>query len=278
MLPLVKILNLSHSRSLFRTPDFSGLPMLEKLVLKECVNLNELHESIGTLEARLIFLNIKNCKRLKKLPREICKLKVLKTFIISGCSNLVELPRDLWGMQSLEVFLADEIPLSQLPSKRKQNPIWHALIQSWVPKQKKVLELPWVSLPKSLVKISLSGCSLSDVDFPRDFSNLMSLRDLDLSKNPISCLPDCIRTLAKLSSLELGSCTMLKSLVDLPHIHDLRLGYCTSLERVTYLSVGCRAKLFHLNGCKVLTDMEGSFKLEATGWLEKTMKSLELNM
>ncbi|KAK6805221.1 hypothetical protein RDI58_003006 [Solanum bulbocastanum] len=278
VLPLVKILNLSHSHSLIRTPDFSGLPMLEKLVLKECVNLIEFHESIGTLEARLIFLNIKNCKRLQKLPREICKLKVLKTFIISGCSNLVELPRDLWRMQSLEVFLANEIPMSQLPSKRKQNPIWHALIRSWVPNAKKVLDLPWVSLPKSLVKISLSGCNLSEVDFPRDFSNLMSLRNLDLSKNPISCLPDCIRTLSRLSNLELGSCTMLKFLIDLPRVHNLGLGSCTSLERVTYLSVRCQARVRYLYGCKELTDMEGSFKLETMGGIEKTMKLLELSM
>ncbi|KAH0766856.1 hypothetical protein KY285_002727 [Solanum tuberosum] len=227
------------------TPDFSGLPMLEKLALKECVNLIEVHESIGTLDARLIFLNIKNCKRLQKLPREICKLKVLKTFIISGCSNLVELPRDLWRMQSLEVFLANEIPMSQLPSKRKQNPIWHALIRSWVPKPKKVLELSW---------------------------------NLDLSKNPISCLPDCIRTLSRLNNLELGSCTMLKFLIDLPRIHNLSVGDCTSLERVTYLSVGCRAKVYHINGCKELTDMEGSYKLESMGGVEKTMKSLELSM
>ncbi|XP_015169445.1 TMV resistance protein N-like isoform X1 [Solanum tuberosum] len=278
VLPLVKILNLSHSHSLFRTPDFSGLPMLEKLALKECVNLIEVHESIGTLDARLIFLNIKNCKRLQKLPREICKLKVLKTFIISGCSNLVELPRDLWRMQSLEVFLANEIPMSQLPSKRKQNPIWHALIRSWVPKPKKVLELSWVCLPKSLVKLSLSECNLSEVAFPRDFSNLMSLQNLDLSKNPISCLPDCIRTLSRLNNLELGSCTMLKFLIDLPRIHNLSVGDCTSLERVTYLSVGCRAKVYHINGCKELTDMEGSYKLESMGGVEKTMKSLELSM
>ncbi|KAM3377829.1 disease resistance protein RPV1 [Capsicum galapagoense] len=278
VLPLVKILNLSHSHSLFKTPDFSGLPMLEKLVLKECVNLLEVHESIGTLEARLVFLNIKNCKRLHKLPKDICKLKVLKTFIISGCSNLVELPRDMWRMESLEVFLAGEIPMSQLPSKRKQNPIWNALVRTWVPKSRKVLELPWVSLPKSLVKLSLSGCNLSEFTFPRDFSNLMLLRHLDLSKNPLTCLPDCIRTLSRLSSLELGSCTMLKSLIDLPRVHDLRVGYCTSLERVTYLSVGCRSRVFHLNGCKELTDMEGSFKLEAMGGIEKTMKSLELSI
>ncbi|KAH0727039.1 hypothetical protein KY284_002904 [Solanum tuberosum] len=65
---------------------------------------------------------------------------------------------------------------------------------------------------------------------------------------------------------------------DLPRVHSLGLGYCTSLERVTYLSVGCQAKVHHLNGCKELTDMEGSFKLETMGGIEKTMKLLELSM
>ncbi|XP_019230925.1 PREDICTED: TMV resistance protein N-like [Nicotiana attenuata] len=278
VLQLLKILNLSHSHSLSRTPDFSELPMLERLVLKECVNLVEVHESIGTLEARLIFLNLKNCKRLQKLPRQICKLKVLKTLIISGCSNLLELPRDLWRMQSLIVFLADQIPMSQLPSTNKQNSKWHAFIQSWVSKPRKVPKLSSVSLPKSLVNLSLAGCNLSEAAFPKDFSNLLMLQDLDLSKNPITSLPDCIRTLSRLNILVLDDCRMLKALIDLPRINNLRVGYCTSLEKVTYLSVGCRAKTHHLNGCKELNDMEGSFKLEAMGEIEKTMKSLELSM
>ncbi|KAK4339838.1 hypothetical protein RND71_041300 [Anisodus tanguticus] len=276
VLPLVKIVNLSHSHSLLRTPDFSGLPMLEKLVLKDCVNLIEVHESIGTLEARLIFLNIKNCRRLQKLPREICKLKVLKTLIISGCSNLVELPRDMWRMKCLKVFRANEIPMSQ--STSKQNSKWHAFIQSWVSRPRKVPKLSWVSLPKSLINLSLAGCNLSEDSFPRDFSNLLMLQDLNLSENPISCLPDCIRTLSRINKLELGSCTMLKSLINLPRVHDLGVGYCTSLKRVTYLSVGCRARTYHVNGCKELTDMEGNFKLEVMGGIEKTMKSLILSM
>ncbi|CAN4110797.1 unnamed protein product [Withania somnifera] len=254
VLPLVKILNLSDSHSLFKTPDFQD---------SQCWRS---------------FPNVKNCKRLQKLPRGICNLKILKTLIISGCSNLVELPTELCRIQSLEVFLANEIPMSRLPSTRKQNPIWDALIRSWVPKPRKVLELPWVSLPKSLVNLSLSGCSLSEVAFPRDFSNLMLLQDLDLSENPITCLPDCIRTLSWLNKLEFGSCTMLKSLIDLPCVHTLSVGHCTSLERVKYLSVGCRARTVHLNGCKELTDMEGRFKLEPVGGIEKTMKALDLSM
>lgn len=104
------------------------------------------------------------------------------------------------------------------------------------------------------------------------------LKDLNLSKNPISCLPDCIRTLSRLNTLELNSCAMLTSLIDLPRVHDLQVRYCTSLEKVTYLSVGCRAKLHPSTGCKNLTYMEGSFKLEAMRGVEKTMKSLELSM
>ncbi|MCI18744.1 TMV resistance protein N-like, partial [Trifolium medium] len=37
----LKILNLSHSHYLTHTPDFSNLPNLEKLVLKDCPMLSE---------------------------------------------------------------------------------------------------------------------------------------------------------------------------------------------------------------------------------------------
>ncbi|KAJ8572687.1 hypothetical protein K7X08_009198 [Anisodus acutangulus] len=178
----------------------------------------------------------------------------------------------MWRMKYLTVFRANEIPMSQ--STSKQNSKWHAFIQSRVCRPRKVP----MGLFAKILDLSLAGCNLSEASFPRDFSNLLMLQDLNLSKNPISCLPDCIRTLSRLNKLELGSCSMLKSLIDLPRGHGVGVGYCSSLERVTYLSVGCRARTFHLNGCKELTDMEGSFKLEVMGGIEKTMKSLELSM
>ncbi|VVA21175.1 PREDICTED: TMV resistance N [Prunus dulcis] len=57
----LKILNLSHSHSLVTTPDLSGVPNLEKLILKDCINLVVIDESLGNLE-KLIFLNLKDCK------------------------------------------------------------------------------------------------------------------------------------------------------------------------------------------------------------------------
>ncbi|XP_052205819.1 disease resistance protein RPV1-like isoform X2 [Diospyros lotus] len=47
----LKILNLSHSHFLAKTPDFSLVPNLETLILKDCVNLAEVYESIGNLKA-----------------------------------------------------------------------------------------------------------------------------------------------------------------------------------------------------------------------------------
>ncbi|KAG5545352.1 hypothetical protein RHGRI_017727 [Rhododendron griersonianum] len=63
-LELLKILNLSHSHSLARIPDFIVLPNLEKLILEDCIS------------------------NLRKLPRSVGMLKSLETLDISGCSNL----------------------------------------------------------------------------------------------------------------------------------------------------------------------------------------------
>ncbi|KAL7205668.1 hypothetical protein ACSBR2_018570 [Camellia fascicularis] len=60
-LGLLKTLNLSHSHSLAKTPDFSLLPNLERLILKDCISLFKIHESISNLE-RLVLLNAKDCK------------------------------------------------------------------------------------------------------------------------------------------------------------------------------------------------------------------------
>ncbi|KAK2986976.1 hypothetical protein RJ640_024874, partial [Escallonia rubra] len=111
VLGFLKILDLSYSPHLTGTPDFSILPNLERLILKECSNLVEVHESIGDLETSLVSLNLRGCKRLRKLPRTIGRLKFLETLIISGCSSLDQLPEEMRMMESLREFLADGIDL-----------------------------------------------------------------------------------------------------------------------------------------------------------------------
>ncbi|CAL2240956.1 unnamed protein product [Prunus armeniaca] len=210
----LKILDLSHSHSLTETMDFSYCPNLEKLVLVDCTSLIYVHGSIGNLE-RLIYLNMKDCKNLRMLPKNICMLKSLETFIISGCSNLNGLSIEmLRNMDSLKVLETDGIPISEL----------------WLERSLSILG----SLPCSLVELSLWGCNLSDDAFPMDFSHLSSLQRLNLGNNPFGSLPNCIKGLTRLHKLSFSECTSLKSLLRLPKLSYLDITDCISLEKITY--------------------------------------------
>ncbi|XP_068479121.1 disease resistance protein Roq1-like [Phaseolus vulgaris] len=66
----LKVLNLSHSKYLIETPNFSGLSSLEQLILKDCPGLQEVHQSIGCL-SNLTLLNLKDCTSLSNLPAEV---------------------------------------------------------------------------------------------------------------------------------------------------------------------------------------------------------------
>ncbi|RDX60563.1 TMV resistance protein N, partial [Mucuna pruriens] len=114
LLERLKFLNLSHSMYLSKTPDFSKLPNLEKLILKDCPRLYEVHHSIGDL-SKLLLLNLKDCTCLGNLPTLIYQLKSLKTLIISGCSKIDKLEEDIVQMESLTTLIADNTSLKQVP-------------------------------------------------------------------------------------------------------------------------------------------------------------------
>ncbi|CAL5380258.1 unnamed protein product [Camellia sinensis] len=268
-LGLLKILNLSHSHNLAKTPDFSILPNLERLILKDCISLVEVHESIGNLE-RIVFLNLKDCKNLRNLPQSIIKLKSLEMLIISGCSKLKELPTELRKLESLKVFAADGITINQLLATTRELKSWQASLWSLVSMPRKSQEISWASLPHSLVSLSLADCNLSDDIFPRDFSGLSLLKNLNLSKNPIHRLPDCIRGLTGLQTLQLESCTRLKWLVGLPSVKKLIVSECTSLEKITFQSLLPNFEVA-LSQCYNLVEFQSSFKIEPIEEVDREM-------
>lgn len=258
-LRFLKILDLSHSYDLLRTPDFSGLPSLEKLMLQNCVSLVEVHETIGFLEA-LVLLNLKNCKELWGLPDSICMLKGLVTLNISGCSNLEYIPMDIDKMDSLKELYADGTAINQA---RDGVGSWHAFLRSWVWKGRVFPKISPIFLPNSLVTLSLANSHLSDDAFPIAFSNLSLLEHLDLGQNPISCLPNSIKYLTRLLKLEVESCESLKSLVGLPNIEHLNVTNCWALEKISYhQSRSSKLKDLILSNCIALAEIEGNFKLE----------------
>ncbi|CAL5186047.1 unnamed protein product [Lathyrus oleraceus] len=114
MMGNLKILNLSHSHYLTHTPDFSYMPNLEKLVLKDCPTLSKVSPSIGHLN-KILLINLENCISLCNLPRSIYKLKSLKTLILSGCIKIDKLEEDLEQMESLTTLLANNTAITRVP-------------------------------------------------------------------------------------------------------------------------------------------------------------------
>jgi len=110
----LKILNLSHSHYLTHTPDFSYLPNLEKLVLKDCPMLTEVSPTIGDL-SEILLIDLEDCVSLRSLPRSIYKLKSLKTLILSGCIMIDKLEEDIEQMESLTTLLAHNTAIKRVP-------------------------------------------------------------------------------------------------------------------------------------------------------------------
>jgi len=178
MLKNLKILNLSHSHDLTETPDFSYMPNLEKLVLKDCPSLSAVSYSIGSLQ-KLLLINLTDCTGLRKLPRSIYKLKSLESLILSGCSMIGKLEEDLEQMESLITLIADKTAIKKVPFSivRLKNigfislsnfegfsrDVFPSLIRSWMSPSNNVI---------SLIQTSMSMSSLGT------FKDLLKLRIL----------------------------------------------------------------------------------------------------
>ncbi|KAM5551046.1 hypothetical protein ABKV19_027423 [Rosa sericea] len=219
-LPKLKILDLSHSLDLVTTPDLSGLSNLERLILEGCTNIAEIDESIGYLE-KLVSLNLKYCKNLKKLPETIGRLTSLQELNLSGCSNLALHANTATNMMTFISLL----------SNKSWKSIW-----SHVSPRKGVepTSLSLINLPRSLVRLRLADCNISEI--PNDLSIFSSLKELDLSRNPFMSLPENMKSIIVLRSLYLSFCENLKMLPELPpSVYVLEAMECTSLKKVTNL-------------------------------------------
>ncbi|KAK3018488.1 hypothetical protein RJ639_003573, partial [Escallonia herrerae] len=120
------------------------------------------------------------------------------------------------------------------------------------------LQHSWLSLPRSLRKLSLIDCNLGDDAFSRIGSiNLPSLQELDLSNNPISSQPDFFKGLTGLIGLSLVG-TELQIIETQPSLQSLEVHECTSLERI----FGPRAEDCEIAaaGCFKLVEIQEYFK------------------
>ncbi|MED6135748.1 hypothetical protein PIB30_049496 [Stylosanthes scabra] len=114
MLERLKSINLSFSKNLNQTPDFSEVPNLESLVLEGCTSLTIIHSSLMHLK-KLVQLNLKDCKRLKALTGKM-EISSLKYLDFSGCSELKTVPEFGGCMKHLSMLSFEGTAITKLPS------------------------------------------------------------------------------------------------------------------------------------------------------------------
>ncbi|KAB1218978.1 TMV resistance protein N [Morella rubra] len=263
----LKVLDLSHSRYLTKSPNFFEVPQLEILILQDCSSLVGVHESIGSLE-KLVLLNLEGCKNLKNLPESISSLKSLEILNLCGCLKLDELPDQMGKMMALKELLADRTAIKQLPSTcgllknletislsgcrgQSSKSWWSRFLAGISLRRSNTMSLLPASVSGlcSLRKLDVSDCNLSEDGIPIDLGCLSSLEELDLSKNNFRSLSHCIGRLSKLSVFRLNECTSLHSISELPSsLYEFYANGCTSLQSLPHV--------WNLEGSAVQLHME----------------------
>ncbi|KAK9200158.1 hypothetical protein WN944_015354 [Citrus x changshan-huyou] len=225
----LKIMSLKHSENLIRTPDFTGAPNLEQLILEGCTRLHEIHPSL-LVHKKLIFLNLKGCTSLTTLPAKIF-MKSLETLVLSELPPSIEL---LSGLVRLTLYGCKN--LERIPST--------------------------ISALKYLSTLNLSGL-LKFREFPEIVESMEQLLELHLEGTAIRGLPASIELLSGLILLNLKDCKNLESLPrtinGLRSLKTLHLSGCSKLKNVPEnLGKVESLEVLDISGCKGL--------LQSTSW------------
>ncbi|KAL6131378.1 hypothetical protein ACLB2K_069754 [Fragaria x ananassa] len=268
----LKSIDLSDSIKLTRTPDFTGMKNLEKLVLEGCSNLVKIHPSIAFLK-RLQILNFRNCKSIKSLPSEV-EMESLETFDVSGCSKLRVIPEFVGQMNRLSKLYLSGTAVEKLPlSLEHLNESLVVLELSGIVIRKQNLRLPSFDLFRrksphpllpllaslkhfsSLKRLNLNDCNLGEGEIPIDIGSLSSLSSLQLGGNNFVTLPASIHLLSNLTYISVERCKRLQELPDFPSNHDLsvRTDNCTSLQVFPHPPNLCRSSTFQISGINCLS-------------------------
>ncbi|CAK8560083.1 unnamed protein product [Lathyrus sativus] len=249
----LKILNLSHSKYLKRTPDFSKSPNLEKLIMKDCPNLSEVHQSIGDLNS-LLLINLKDCTSLSDLPKKIYQLKSVKTLILSGCSKIDKLEEDIVQMESLTTLIAKDTSIKEVPCSIIRSKsigyislcgyeglscnVFPSIIWSWMS--------PTIN---SLPRIS-------------PFGNIsLSLSSTNLHNNNLGLLSPMVISLSKIRTVWVQCRSKIQLTQELQRVFDQYDVNVSELETTQALQISnlfFRSLLIGMGSCHIVIDTPGN--------------------
>ncbi|MED6111314.1 hypothetical protein PIB30_051306 [Stylosanthes scabra] len=248
----LKYVMLNYCSRLKQIPDLSEAPNLEELYLDCCVELNNF-PSYLTRHKSLVKLSLGDCSSLETLGSKL-EMSSLKELDLGGCTSLKKLPEFGECMRHLSILslwctAIEELPmtvgclvdlkklnlqeckrLTCLPNSIQELKSLTAfnlngclnLLQSWY-------SLSGLTL---LVTLKLVACCLTSQESSSyNLGHLVSLMNLDLSRNNFERVPIDIHELPKLRCLNLDNCRHLKVLPELPSsIRMLKARYCISLD------------------------------------------------
>ncbi|XP_049389419.1 TMV resistance protein N-like [Solanum stenotomum] len=248
-LPSLQKLDLSCSKSLIQTPDFTGMPNLEYLNLRRCTSLKEVHHSLGCSK-KLIELDLYHCEKLERFPR--VNVESVKSLDLVGCSSLEKFPEFL-GKMKLELEIRMRFTwIRELPSSIIQHQARLRVLD--LSDMKSLVALPSsVCKLKVLMKLDVSYCSKLE-SLPEEIGDLENLEELHASHTLISRPPSSIIRLNKLKFLTFAK----KESEDgvyfvFPQVNEglhsleiLNLGCCNIIDGGLPEDIGCLRSLKRL--------------------------------
>ncbi|KAK9062763.1 hypothetical protein SSX86_019953 [Deinandra increscens subsp. villosa] len=250
IMPNLKFIHLKGLVCLTRFPDVSGSPNIERLILSQCFNLVDVHESLGFLK-RLAYLDMSNCISLKRLPSRI-ETESLDTLKLINCSSLERIPEfspcmvklsclDLSGCHKIEELPSSSRYLSNLSFLKLDN--CYSLEN--IPNS--ICEL------RGLKNLQLHGCSKLQ-KWPDQFRSMINLEELQLGNtrsfnfHDLANLPS-LRKLDLISN-QIGEEDFPINLDGFFSLEELRLSFNSKLVKFpTTISHLSRLKQLELDKC-----------------------------
>ncbi|KAL4598414.1 hypothetical protein ACB092_11G058300 [Castanea dentata] len=236
----LKCINLRDSYNLIQTPDFSGVPRLERLNLACCRSLVEIHPSIGQL-SKLNVLDVQSCKSLTNLPSMTSKMESLTILNLSGCSNIKKIPEFKGIMKSLSELYLGCTAIEKIPSSIECLTALTLLNLEYC-RNLECLPRNITSL-RSLEVLILSECSRL-TNLPDSLWKMKCLKELDLSGTAIREIPSSI--------LDLKDCgcgepleTNFSARPEFS-LKQLKLSRMSQLEEIGLNGIGCFSSLKYL--------------------------------
>ena len=205
----LKYLNLKFSKNLKRLPDFSGVPNLEKLILKGCASLIEVHPSL-VHHNKVVLVNFEDCTSLEALPEKL-EMSSLKELILSGCREFKFLPEFGESMENLSMLALQGTALRNLTSSLGRLV---GLTDLNLKDCKSLVCLPdTIHGLNSLRVLDISGCSKL-CRLPNGLKDIKCLEELHANDTAIDELPSSIFYLDNLELLSFSGCkgTLTKSM------------------------------------------------------------------